>query len=187
MIRRPPRSTRTDTLFPYTTLFRSARYRRRADPNGWHLRSRRSPSQRSRNQPDGHCRRQQGRRALVLAQAVTESARLVRADSFPSGSTLADDARRRDPLHNRRPMSTSLKLQQQPKAPPYSLEAEQSVLGGLMLENRHWDDLADKLGADDFYREDHQMIYRAIAELASGRRPCDFITDRKSTRLHSSH
>src|SRR3546814_11043667 len=45
-----------------------------------------------------------------------------------------------------------------------------------MLENRHWDDLADKLGADDFYREDHQMIYRAIAELASGRRPCDFIT-----------
>src|SRR3546814_16403167 len=42
--------------------------------------------------------------------------------------------------------------------------------------NRHWDDLADKLGADDFYREDHQMIYRAIAELASGRRPCDFIT-----------
>src|SRR3546814_3732791 len=63
-------------------------------------------------------------------------------------------------------MSTSLKLQQQPKAPPYSLEAEQSVLGGLMLENRHWDDLADKLGADDFYREDHQMIYRAIAELA---------------------
>src|SRR3546814_6742822 len=63
-----------------------------------------------------------------------------------------------------------------PKAPPYSLEAEQSVLGGLMLENRHWDDLADKLGADDFYREDHQMIYRAIAELASGRRPCDFIT-----------
>src|SRR3546814_8266685 len=71
------------------------------------------------------------------------------------------DARRRDPLHNRRPMSTSLKLQQQPKAPPYSLEAEQSVLGGLMLENRHWDDLADKLGADDFYREDHQKIGRA--------------------------
>ncbi|HET8883626.1 MAG TPA: replicative DNA helicase [Solimonas sp.] len=73
-------------------------------------------------------------------------------------------------------MSTPLKLQQQPKAPPYSVEAEQSVLGGLMLENRHWDDLADKLGADDFYREDHQLIYRAIAELASARRPCDFIT-----------
>lgn len=73
-------------------------------------------------------------------------------------------------------MSTSLKLQQQPKAPPYSVEAEQSVLGGLMLENRHWDDLADKLSADDFYREDHQLIYRAIAELAGTRRPCDFIT-----------
>ncbi len=73
-------------------------------------------------------------------------------------------------------MSAPLKLQQQPKAPPYSVEAEQSVLGGLMLENRWWDDLADKLGAEDFYREDHQLIYRAIAELAAGRRPCDFIT-----------
>ena len=73
-------------------------------------------------------------------------------------------------------MSTPLKLQQQPKAPPYSVEAEQSVLGGLMLENRHWDDLANKLGAEDFYREDHQLIYRAIAELASAHRPCDFIT-----------
>lgn len=73
-------------------------------------------------------------------------------------------------------MSTPFKLQQQPKAPPYSVEAEQSVLGGLMLDNRWWDDLADKLGAEDFYREDHQLIYRAIAELASGRRPCDFIT-----------
>src|SRR3546814_7535794 len=82
--------------------------------------------------PDGHCRRQQGRRALVLAQAVTESARLVRADSFPSGSTLADDARRRDPLHNRRPMSTSLKLQQQPKAPPYRSEEHTSELQSLM-------------------------------------------------------
>lgn len=73
-------------------------------------------------------------------------------------------------------MSTPLKIQQQPKAPPYSLEAEQAVLGGLMLENRYWDDLADKLGVDDFYREDHRLIFRAIAELASARRPCDFIT-----------
>ncbi|WP_020648391.1 replicative DNA helicase [Solimonas variicoloris] len=73
-------------------------------------------------------------------------------------------------------MSTPLKLQQQPKAPPYSVEAEQSVLGGLMLENRHWDDLADKLNAEDFYREDHQLIFRAIAELAGSQKPCDFVT-----------
>ncbi|SEQ78002.1 replicative DNA helicase [Solimonas aquatica] len=73
-------------------------------------------------------------------------------------------------------MSTPLKIQQQPKAPPYSLEAEQAVLGGLMLENRWWDDLADKLGADDFYREDHRLIFTAIAELSSAHKPCDFIT-----------
>jgi len=73
-------------------------------------------------------------------------------------------------------MSTPLKLQQQPKAPPYSVEAEQSVLGGLMLDNRWWDDLSDKITADDFYREDHQLIFRAIAELATNHKPCDFVT-----------
>ncbi|NKF22519.1 replicative DNA helicase [Solimonas marina] len=81
-------------------------------------------------------------------------------------------------------MSTPLKLQQQPKAPPYSVEAEQSVLGGLMLENRHWDDLADKLSADDFYREDHRLIFEAIAELASSHKPCDFITLSEHLKAH---
>ncbi|MFT4045946.1 MAG: replicative DNA helicase [Solimonas sp.] len=81
-------------------------------------------------------------------------------------------------------MSSPLKLQQQPKAPPYSVEAEQSVLGGLMLENRYWDDISDKLNADDFYREDHQLIFRAIAELASNRKPCDFVTLAEHLKAH---
>ena len=38
------------------------------------------------------------------------------------------------------------------KVPPHSLEAEQSVLGGLMLDNQAWDNVADRLVADDFYR-----------------------------------
>jgi replicative DNA helicase len=63
-----------------------------------------------------------------------------------------------------------------PKTPPYSIEAEQSVLGGLMLDNRCWNDLADQVTADDFYREDHQLIFRAIAELVNNNRPCDFVT-----------
>jgi replicative DNA helicase len=68
------------------------------------------------------------------------------------------------------------RLQAQPKAPPYSIEAEQSVLGGLMLDNRAWNELSDRLSADDFYREDHQLIYRAICELVGTGRPCDFVT-----------
>ncbi len=68
------------------------------------------------------------------------------------------------------------RLQAQPKLPPYSIEAEQSVLGGLMLDNRAWNELSDRLTAEDFYREDHQLIYRAICELVGTGRPCDFVT-----------
>jgi replicative DNA helicase len=64
----------------------------------------------------------------------------------------------------------------QPKQPPHSIEAEQSVLGGLMLDNRVFYDLADKLGAADFYRADHQVIYRGVGELISANKPCDFVT-----------
>ncbi|HEX4894833.1 MAG TPA: replicative DNA helicase [Solimonas sp.] len=73
-------------------------------------------------------------------------------------------------------MTTPLKLQQQPKQPPYSLEAEQSVLGGLMIDNRAFNELADRLSPEDFYREDHQLIYRALSELLGSNRPCDFVT-----------
>jgi len=63
-----------------------------------------------------------------------------------------------------------------PKLPPHSIEAEQSVLGGLMLDNRAWDNLADRISSEDFYREDHQLIFRAITELCGSNKPCDFIT-----------
>jgi replicative DNA helicase len=64
-----------------------------------------------------------------------------------------------------RDLSAQLRIQPQPKQPPHSIEAEQSVLGGLMLDNRRWDDLADRLSAEDFYRQDHQLIYSAISAL----------------------
>ena len=63
-----------------------------------------------------------------------------------------------------------------PKQPPYSIEAEQSVLGGLLLDNRAWNDLADRLSETDFYRADHGLIYRAICDLIGANRPCDFVT-----------
>jgi len=63
-----------------------------------------------------------------------------------------------------------------PKVPPHSLEAEQSVLGGLMLSKNAWDQVADKITAEDFYREDHRLIYHAISDLHDNSRPCDAVT-----------
>ncbi len=62
------------------------------------------------------------------------------------------------------------------KVPPQSIEAEQSVLGGLMLDNRSLDQIADKLVADDFYRKEHRLIYRAISRLCEENSPADVVT-----------
>ncbi|MBP6457314.1 MAG: replicative DNA helicase, partial [Pseudoxanthomonas sp.] len=65
---------------------------------------------------------------------------------------------------------------EQLRVPPHSIEAEQAVLGGLMLAPEAYDRINDKLTANDFYRRDHQLIYRAIAELAEKNRPFDAVT-----------
>lgn len=62
------------------------------------------------------------------------------------------------------------------KVPPNSIEAEQSLLGGLMLDNAAWDKVADLIVASDFYRKDHRLIFGAIAELAETSNPCDVVT-----------
>ena len=62
------------------------------------------------------------------------------------------------------------------RVPPHSIEAEQSVLGGLMLENVSWDKIADLVSADDFYRDDHRRIYHHISKLIEANRPADVIT-----------
>lgn len=62
------------------------------------------------------------------------------------------------------------------KIPPHSIEAEQSVLGGLMLDNEAWMVIGDKLSETDFYRQDHRLIFRAITYLASQQKPLDVIT-----------
>ncbi len=74
------------------------------------------------------------------------------------------------------PTPTTARIVAQPRHPPNSVEAEQSVLGGLLLENRLWFDLADKLTEDDFYRADHRLIFSAIREIAGANKPCDFVT-----------
>ncbi len=62
------------------------------------------------------------------------------------------------------------------RTPPYSLEAEQSVLGALMLDNHTWDIVADRLCEADFYRPEHRLIFRAISALAARSKPFDVIT-----------
>ncbi len=65
---------------------------------------------------------------------------------------------------------------EQLRVPPHSIEAEQAVLGGLMLAPEAYDRINDKLTDNDFYRRDHQLIYRAISELAERNRPFDAVT-----------
>ncbi len=62
------------------------------------------------------------------------------------------------------------------RIPPYSMEAEQSVLGGLMLENTAWDEIVDRVGAEDFYRADHRLVFSAIRTLVERGSPCDVVT-----------
>ena len=62
------------------------------------------------------------------------------------------------------------------KVPPHSIEAEQAVLGGLMLDNNAWDQIADLLHEEDFYRQDHRQIYAAMLHLAERNTPFDAIT-----------
>ncbi|MEX0957720.1 MAG: replicative DNA helicase [Burkholderiales bacterium] len=62
------------------------------------------------------------------------------------------------------------------KLPPHSVEAEQSVLGGLLLENTAWEKIVDLLSEADFYRADHRLIYRHISKLVEASRPADVIT-----------
>src|SRR6185312_690189 len=62
------------------------------------------------------------------------------------------------------------------RVPPHSIEAEQSVLGGLMLVGEAWDQVADRITEEDFYRREHRLIFRAIGELAMAGKPCDAVT-----------
>lgn len=74
------------------------------------------------------------------------------------------------PKNNVDPQTESLKL------PPHSIEAEQSVLGGVMIDNSAWESIADVLTEEDFYRHDHRLIFRAISRLADQATPCDVVT-----------
>ncbi|MBC5785872.1 replicative DNA helicase [Ramlibacter sp. USB13] len=62
------------------------------------------------------------------------------------------------------------------RIPPHSIEAESSVLGGLLLDNGAWDRVGDLLVDEHFYRYEHKLIYGAIGGLVNGNKPADVIT-----------
>ncbi|MBE9396469.1 replicative DNA helicase [Pontibacterium sp. N1Y112] len=62
------------------------------------------------------------------------------------------------------------------KVPPHSIEAEQSVLGGLMLDNNAWDTVSETVSEENFYRHDHRLIFRTMTKLVNNAQPLDVVT-----------
>ena len=78
-----------------------------------------------------------------------------------------------DPLFNEiRPVVDTERL----RIPPHSVEAEQAVLGGVLLDNGAWDRISDLLTGVSFYRSDHRAVFDAVASLCDEGRPCDAVT-----------
>jgi replicative DNA helicase len=72
-------------------------------------------------------------------------------------------------------MPSSLKDQPDVKILPYSYEAEQSVIGALMLDNKSWDRIVDRIASTDFYRKEHRYLFEAIETLAKKSTPFDVL------------
>ena len=85
-----------------------------------------------------------------------------------------------DMLPSKRLSSTS--LSHAVKVPPHSIEAEQSVLGGLMLDNRAWDQVVDRVRENDFYRNDHRLIFKVMSRLIEHSKPIDVLTVSEALR-----
>ncbi|NBO82944.1 MAG: replicative DNA helicase [Betaproteobacteria bacterium] len=62
------------------------------------------------------------------------------------------------------------------RVPPHSVEAEASILGGLLLDNAAWERIADVVRAEDFYRADHRIVFDVIARLIDASKPADVVT-----------
>lgn len=72
--------------------------------------------------------------------------------------------------------SSSLSQEDALRVPPHSIQAEQAVLGGLMLDNDAFDQIGDKIVEKDFYLREHQLIFRAVEALADQSKPFDVVT-----------
>ncbi|WP_133137090.1 replicative DNA helicase [Legionella rowbothamii] len=71
------------------------------------------------------------------------------------------------------------------RRPPHSVEAEQSIIGGLMLDNQVWDKISTKLCEADFYRTEHRILFRAISVLSKKDQPFDVVTLLDTLKSHN--
>ena len=79
-------------------------------------------------------------------------------------------------MASQRQIQSSDKKTEQVSIPPYSTEAEQAVLGGIMLSNQYWDGIAERVIAEDFYTFAHKAIFQTMEELMRNQTPIDLIT-----------
>ena len=115
---------------------------------------------------------------MLVCNAARPVATTMPASPFTSKPLALFDARPPEsasPMSARPQFRTDARIEQL-RVPPHSIEAEQAVLGGLMLAAEAFDKVNDQLTDSDFYRRDHQLIYRAIRELAEKNRPFDAVT-----------
>lgn len=87
-----------------------------------------------------------------------------------------------DTLPTKRPSSNRVIQPTIAKIPPHSMDAEQSVLGGLMLDNRSFDQVVDRLREHDFYRHEHRLIFRVMGRLIELNKPLDVLTVSEALR-----
>lgn len=71
------------------------------------------------------------------------------------------------------------------KLPPHSIDAEQSILGGLLINNDSWDHIAGIVNEDDFYRRDHRIIFKSIRDQIEEGKPCDVVTLSERLETHN--
>ena len=74
------------------------------------------------------------------------------------------------------PLSLDDHLPDNLRIPPHSQEAEQAVLGGVLLNNEAWDEVAERVGPKDFYRKEHRLIFQVVDQLVEEEKPCDLVT-----------
>jgi len=86
------------------------------------------------------------------------------------------------PLRSRRESAATVA---DPLVPPHSVEAEQAVLGGLLIDPQAWDQVADLVRDEDFYRPDHALIFATLAQLAESSKPLDMVTVAEQLERHS--
>ncbi|GAB4397873.1 MAG: replicative DNA helicase [Rhodoferax sp.] len=89
---------------------------------------------------------------------------------------MPDDIRALTEVYEPEPAAAPDRQVAQLRIPPHSIEAESSVLGGLLLDNAAWDRVSDVVGEDDFYRHEHRLVFGALSSLINAGRPADVVT-----------